>query len=324
MNPNSSHDRELTLRRDILSHKIFADAEAFKLWVWLSLTYPRGERIQFETASMSDIFDSDLITTNKALKELLRLRIIEYGLNGPGQLLPGRYLVLLESLAIPESPARGGGARAGNIDYDMIMAEFNKAMQNKAIPQISRMTPRRKSAVKARISEYGHESILKAIGNAAESRYLNAGTAHNFLATFDWIFRPNNFSKVLEGNYNWNAEARGPAPAPANVEYTRTPYPGSKTTEERRQDEENNRLFAEERRASKQMYMKYIENAGTPAAPMDWFVFFRLGLSHVSPEDIARTTEYWSGTRGELLRRITQTEDWMRGQGIDNGLLNVT
>ncbi|MBR1525158.1 MAG: hypothetical protein IJ640_00660 [Prevotella sp.] len=39
------------------------------------------------------------------------------------------------------------------------------------------------------------------IDNAADSMFLNGGGERGFCASFDWLFQPNNFLKVLEGNY---------------------------------------------------------------------------------------------------------------------------
>lgn len=54
----------------------------------------------------------------------------------------------------------------------------------------------------ARIKEYGMESVVAAIENIEESSFLKGQNNRNWIITFDWFIRPNNFIKVLEGNYN--------------------------------------------------------------------------------------------------------------------------
>ena len=54
--------------------------------------------------------------------------------------------------------------------------------------------------VKRRILDYGTDAVLTAIQNVGESDFL-MGRIGRFQATFDWFIRPNNFQKVLEGNY---------------------------------------------------------------------------------------------------------------------------
>lgn len=68
---------------------------------------------------------------------------------------------------------------------------------------------KRGAMVKRRILDYGVDSVLEAIRNVGESDFL-MGRSGSFQATFDWIIKPNNFQKVLEGNYkNRNADENG-------------------------------------------------------------------------------------------------------------------
>ena len=73
---------------------------------------------------------------------------------------------------------------------------------NCTIPQIQRITDRRKQAVLSRLREFSKDEILKVIENCARSDFLNGRNNRNFIASFDWAFLPNNFIKILEGNYN--------------------------------------------------------------------------------------------------------------------------
>ena len=56
--------------------------------------------------------------------------------------------------------------------------------------------------VEARVREYGINEVYRAISKASESIFLNGGGGKGFVADFDWVMRPNNFPKVLEGNYD--------------------------------------------------------------------------------------------------------------------------
>ena len=53
----------------------------------------------------------------------------------------------------------------------------------------------------ARIKEYGLGSIYAAIENIKQSDFLKGQNNRNWIINFDWFIRPNNFIKVLEGNY---------------------------------------------------------------------------------------------------------------------------
>lgn len=87
--------------------------------------------------------------------------------------------------------------------YTLIMDFWNKAMEGKAIQGVSRITNGSKRAlnVRARLKEYGIEQIYQVIINASESDFLNGRNSKNWTATFDWVFLPSNFIKVLDGNY---------------------------------------------------------------------------------------------------------------------------
>lgn len=54
----------------------------------------------------------------------------------------------------------------------------------------------------ARIKDYGMDSVLKAIDMIGESSFLKGNNTKGWTITFDWLIKPNNFIKVLEGNYS--------------------------------------------------------------------------------------------------------------------------
>lgn len=59
----------------------------------------------------------------------------------------------------------------------------------------------RYSMLKARIKEYSLDEVVQAIENINKSSFLKGQNKRNWTITFDWLIRPNNFIKVLEGNY---------------------------------------------------------------------------------------------------------------------------
>ena len=95
------------------------------------------------------------------------------------------------------------------IDYVKLADYWNAKMQGKQIPSIQSVTKKRKAAISARMSEYGKEAIMKVIDKAAASAFLNGSNNRAWVADFDWIMRPNNFPKVLEGNYDAKKPASG-------------------------------------------------------------------------------------------------------------------
>ena len=59
----------------------------------------------------------------------------------------------------------------------------------------------REELLNARIKQYGEPAIYEAIENIKKSGFLQGQNNTGFVITFDWLVKPNNFPKVLEGNY---------------------------------------------------------------------------------------------------------------------------
>lgn len=90
-----------------------------------------------------------------------------------------------------------------NREYCMAIASFfNQSVQGKQIPQIKKLPKDRMSSILARRKEFGEEAIKEVIIKAASSRFLNGDNDRGFFATFTWIFKPRNFQKIYEGNYD--------------------------------------------------------------------------------------------------------------------------
>lgn len=81
-----------------------------------------------------------------------------------------------------------------------VISEWNKLDEN--IPKIKTLNAStdRYKMLKARINENGLDKVLEAIRSIGNSQFLQ-GYKTNFVITFDWFIRPNNFVKVLDGNY---------------------------------------------------------------------------------------------------------------------------
>lgn len=78
------------------------------------------------------------------------------------------------------------------------------------LSQITKLIPgtNRYKQINARIKEYGLDKVLEAIDNVRQSSFLRGQNKNGWIAAFDWLIKPNNFCKVLDGNYA-NHEAKG-------------------------------------------------------------------------------------------------------------------
>ena len=77
------------------------------------------------------------------------------------------------------------------------------------ISNISCIKNTRQKLLKARIKEHGTDSVINAIGNIEKSSFLKGQNDRGWVITFDWFVKPNNFIKVLEGNYDDNNGSSG-------------------------------------------------------------------------------------------------------------------
>ena len=67
---------------------------------------------------------------------------------------------------------------------------------------VNKYTDEIKKSVKARFSEYSLEDFETVFRKAEASDFLNNRSDVTFQASFDWLMRPKNFSKALNGNFD--------------------------------------------------------------------------------------------------------------------------
>lgn len=102
-----------------------------------------------------------------------------------------------------ENQAKDQAKKQDKIDFEKVRQQFNRLMQDKAIPKLKgKIAGQRKAFFEARVREYGITSAYRVMIKAAESGFLNGGGRNGWLANFEWIYRPNNFPKVLDGYYD--------------------------------------------------------------------------------------------------------------------------
>lgn len=71
----------------------------------------------------------------------------------------------------------------------------------KGVSKLSSSSKRYKS-LSARIKEYGSDTVIEAMEHIRNSDFLRGKNRNGWVITFDWFIRPNNFPKVLDGNYD--------------------------------------------------------------------------------------------------------------------------
>jgi len=107
----------------------------------------------------------------------------------------GAYLRQSPSTPAPEDTT---------IDLPRFKDFFNTTLKRASsnIPKIQYITGKRLESLQTRCREYGKETLIEVIVKAVRSPFLNGDNAKGWCASIDWLLAPNNFIKVLEGNYD--------------------------------------------------------------------------------------------------------------------------
>ncbi|MBQ1358498.1 MAG: DUF4373 domain-containing protein [Oscillospiraceae bacterium] len=99
------------------------------------------------------------------------------------------------------------------VNYNEIMSLFNRICTG--FPQISKMSDRRRKAIKARINAgYSIRDFETVFEKAQASDFLKGANDRNWSADFDWMIADSNMAKILDGNYD-NGKASMKATKPS-------------------------------------------------------------------------------------------------------------
>ncbi|EKT4500969.1 DUF4373 domain-containing protein [Flavobacterium psychrophilum] len=93
------------------------------------------------------------------------------------------------------------------IDFNKLLSFFNE--NRGLLPEVKKFSEARKKRVLILEKQYGKESIQVVIEKTRDSPFLQGENKENWTASFDWIFKPANFLKILEDNYARKQNTRG-------------------------------------------------------------------------------------------------------------------
>ena len=129
----------------------------------------------------------------------------------------------VEDILPPYSPPKGGEADSSlrsesrqNIDdytppkqertdYQGVLDAYHECCPS--FPAVMKLTETRKRAIKARLNDFGLDEIKRAFSLAEQSDFLKGSSG--WQASFDWLMKSANMTKVLEGNYTNRASPAG-------------------------------------------------------------------------------------------------------------------
>ena len=99
--------------------------------------------------------------------------------------------------------------RGNRVDYQQIADMYNATCVS--FPRLTRLSEKRKRAIKARLRKYSIDDIKKVFELTEESDFLKGENSRNWSATFDWMMNDANMAKILDGNYK-NKDAKQSKP----------------------------------------------------------------------------------------------------------------
>jgi hypothetical protein len=85
------------------------------------------------------------------------------------------------------------------IDFIRLISFFNE--NRGLLPEVKKLSEPRKKRILILEKQHGKESIQNVIVKTRDSPFLQGDNKENWTASFDWIFKPANFLKILEDNY---------------------------------------------------------------------------------------------------------------------------
>lgn len=96
-----------------------------------------------------------------------------------------------------------------NFDSDLIVEKFNSTC--KSLPSIRSLSDQRKKTIKAWIKQDGYDAVIEVFEKTEASDFLSGRSSNPerpWKASFDWITKPANRIKILEGNYDNNLKTK--------------------------------------------------------------------------------------------------------------------
>lgn len=95
-------------------------------------------------------------------------------------------------------------AAEDDINVKDFIVFFNHTMEeaHAKIPKIEALRDKRLEALRARCRENGKAKVVEMIRRAARCPFLNGQGERHWRASIDWLLKPNNFTKVMEGVYD--------------------------------------------------------------------------------------------------------------------------
>lgn len=102
-------------------------------------------------------------------------------------------------------------SKAEKPDFENVVQTFHKTCV--LLPTVKKLTAPRKSAINARLKEYGLQTLYEVFERVAGNEFFSGNNSRGWRADFDWIMEPKHFIKIMEGVYDRKPNYMAPVPA---------------------------------------------------------------------------------------------------------------
>ena len=83
-----------------------------------------------------------------------------------------------------------------------VVDRWNRITEQTRLTPVKQITNPRRRMVNARLAQYGLNTVIETINMIPQCGFLWKGYGKNeWVITFNWLFKPENFVKVMEGTY---------------------------------------------------------------------------------------------------------------------------
>ena len=203
---------------DLVACELFSD-DQFKLQTITSKriqeTYYRAtvERkaidINFDIWLLTEKEMTDLSRVSSILRSFLN-RAIEK----PNPPIDNTNLPIDKQSKVKESKVKESkGKESNDSKYEEIINQYHNILPE--LPKMIKITPKRKTLLNSLLKDFDEKTMIEVFQMAKESDFLTGKIdSSKWKASFDWILNPNNFVKILEGNYKNNPPNKPTQPKP--------------------------------------------------------------------------------------------------------------
>ena len=111
--------------------------------------------------------------------------------------------------------------KTATVDYEKLVAYWNRRVDEtkSSMAKVLNITPYRKKLIEERLAEYNNDNkaLQKVLDKALADPYLNGKNPSKWVADFNWLLKPENFSRLVESGI---AALSEPKPQAVNVTIT--------------------------------------------------------------------------------------------------------